>query len=42
MIDSASTARARAVLIVREINRCGIKLRRSGQELIGPCPVCDW
>ena len=31
---------ARAVPIQTEIERRGIKLRRSGAELIGPCPRC--
>src|SRR6516162_11456759 len=32
--------RARRVPIADEINRRGIKLRRVGEELIGPCPKC--
>jgi hypothetical protein len=32
--------RARSVPIETEIERRGIKLKRSGQELIGPCPRC--
>jgi CHC2 zinc finger/Toprim domain len=37
---SAAIARARDVPIEQEIARRGIKLRRSGGDLIGPCPVC--
>ena len=32
--------RARSVPIETEIERRGIKLKRNGQELIGPCPRC--
>jgi hypothetical protein len=32
--------RARSVPIESEIERRGIKLRRQGQELVGPCPHC--
>jgi DNA primase len=31
---------ARAVRLEDEIARRGIKLRKSGAELVGPCPVC--
>ena len=34
------TARARAVPIGDVIDRRGIKLKRIGEELIGPCPKC--
>ena len=37
---NARVANARAVPIEREVERRGIKLRRSGDELIGPCPKC--
>jgi phage/plasmid primase-like uncharacterized protein len=40
MIDAASIARARAVRIAHEIHRRGLRLRRCGHELVGPCPVC--
>ncbi|HZC56023.1 MAG TPA: AAA family ATPase [Xanthobacteraceae bacterium] len=33
-------ARARAVPIENEIARRGIKLRREGKEMVGPCPRC--
>jgi putative DNA primase/helicase len=39
-IDSETLTRARAVRVVSEIHRRGIRLRRSGHELVGPCPVC--
>src|SRR5579885_831051 len=39
-IDAEALARARAVPIADEIHRRGIKLRRQGRELVGPCPVC--
>ena len=32
--------RARAVPIMHEIERRGIKLKRVGAEYIGPCPLC--
>jgi phage/plasmid primase-like uncharacterized protein len=35
-----SINRARAVPIEQEIARRGIKLRRAGVELVGPCPKC--
>ncbi|MFG1238022.1 CHC2 zinc finger domain-containing protein [Xanthobacter autotrophicus DSM 597] len=31
---------ARAVSVLEVIDRRGIRLRRSGTELVGPCPVC--
>src|SRR3974390_390610 len=37
---SAWRDRARAVPIEREIDRRGIKLKRVGAELVGPCPKC--
>src|SRR3974390_1971934 len=37
---SAWRDRARAVPIEREIVRRGIKLKRVGAELVGPCPKC--
>jgi hypothetical protein len=39
-IDPAAIAIARAVRVAHEIHRRGIKLRRQGRELVGPCPVC--
>jgi hypothetical protein len=33
-------ANARAVPVADEIARRGIKMRRAGRELVGPCPVC--
>lgn len=33
-------ARARAVVIADELARRGVKLKRSGSELVGPCPAC--
>lgn len=33
-------ARARAVRVIDELERRGVKLRRSGAELVGPCPAC--
>jgi len=32
--------RARAVSVIDEINRRGIRLRRASAELVGPCPAC--
>jgi putative DNA primase/helicase len=40
MVDSASISQARAVRVAHEIHRRGIRLRRSGRELVGACPVC--
>jgi hypothetical protein len=40
MVDSETVARARGVRVAHEIHRRGIRLRRSGHELVGPCPVC--
>jgi phage/plasmid primase-like uncharacterized protein len=40
MISADAIARARAVRLEDEIARRGLKLRRTGAELIGPCPVC--
>ncbi len=39
-IPDAWIMRARGVPIESEIERRGIKLRRAGQEMIGPCPHC--
>jgi hypothetical protein len=39
-MNSALIERARAVHIEEEIARRGIKLRRQGRELVGPCPSC--
>ncbi|MEW6121626.1 MAG: CHC2 zinc finger domain-containing protein [Pseudomonadota bacterium] len=33
-------AEARAVSVVDEIDRRGIRLKRSGNEMVGPCPAC--
>ncbi len=33
-------AEARRVSVIHEVERRGIKLRRSGSEMVGPCPVC--
>ena len=41
MIASADIERARAVRLEDEIVSRGLKLRRAGTELIGPCPVCN-
>jgi phage/plasmid primase-like uncharacterized protein len=40
MISTADIERARAVPIEDEVARRGVKLRRSGAELVGPCPLC--
>jgi hypothetical protein len=40
MVDSKVVSRARAVHIAHEIHRRGIRLRRCGHELVGPCPIC--
>jgi putative DNA primase/helicase len=40
MIPADHIARARAVPIEHEIAHRGIRLRRAGAELIGPCPCC--
>jgi hypothetical protein len=40
MIDDTDIEAARAARIQDEVARRGIKLRRSGAELTGPCPVC--
>lgn len=40
MIAAADIERARDIAIEDEIARRGIKLRRAGAELIGPCLVC--
>jgi hypothetical protein len=40
MIANTDIERARAVRIEDEIARRGIKLKRQGSELVGPCPVC--
>jgi phage/plasmid primase-like uncharacterized protein len=39
-IPADLTQRARSASIETEIARRGIRLRRSGKELIGPCPRC--
>lgn len=33
-------ARARAIRVEHELERRGVRLRRAGAELTGPCPVC--
>jgi phage/plasmid primase-like uncharacterized protein len=40
MIGADHIKRARALPIEHEIARRGIKLKRAGAELIGPCPAC--
>jgi hypothetical protein len=40
MIDSDQLERARAQRVEDEIERHGVKLRRTGKELVGPCPRC--
>jgi phage/plasmid primase-like uncharacterized protein len=35
-----TVARAKAVRIESELARRGIRLKRAGRELVGPCPVC--
>jgi phage/plasmid primase-like uncharacterized protein len=40
MISADDIARARSVLLEHEIARRGIKLKRAGTELVGPCAVC--
>jgi phage/plasmid primase-like uncharacterized protein len=40
MIGADHIERARALPIEHEIARRGIKLKRAGAELIGPCPAC--
>jgi phage/plasmid primase-like uncharacterized protein len=40
MISADDIVRARAVLLEHEVIRRGLKLRRSGTELVGPCAVC--
>jgi hypothetical protein len=40
MVDSEAVARARAARVAHGIHRRGIRLRRSGRELVDPCPVC--
>lgn len=37
---SAWVADARLVSVLEVIDRRGIKLRRAGAEMVGPCPVC--
>jgi uncharacterized protein (DUF983 family) len=39
-VSSDAIAAARAAAIVNELDRRGIKLRRVGRELVGPCPRC--
>ena len=39
-ISAALIERARAIPIMSEVARRGIKLRRSGKHWIGPCPRC--
>ena len=40
MISAADIERARSVLLEDEVIRRGLKLKRAGSELIGPCGVC--
>jgi hypothetical protein len=40
MIDADHIERARSVRLEDEIARRGIKLKRAGTELVGPCAVC--
>jgi phage/plasmid primase-like uncharacterized protein len=40
VISAADIERARTVLLEHEIARRGIKLKRAGTELVGPCAVC--
>jgi phage/plasmid primase-like uncharacterized protein len=40
MIPAADIERARAVKLEDEIVRRGLKLKRAGVELCGPCPAC--
>jgi putative DNA primase/helicase len=40
MITATDIERARAVPVEHEVARRGIKLKRQGAELVGPCPVC--
>jgi putative DNA primase/helicase len=40
MISSDAIERARSVLLEHEVAQRGIKLRRVGTELIGPCAAC--
>jgi hypothetical protein len=39
-MNADTVERARSIPIESEIMRRGIKLRRQGQELVGPCPRC--
>ena len=39
-LDDEVVSRAHAVPLDHEIHRRGIRLRRRGRELVGPCPVC--
>jgi len=38
--DDQRLPRARAVRVLEELERRGVKLRRAGGEFVGPCPVC--
>lgn len=40
MVDPGLVARARRTRIMDELERRGVKLRRSGAEMVGPCPAC--
>jgi putative DNA primase/helicase len=40
MIPADHIERARAMPVEHEITRRGIKLKRAGADLIGPCPAC--
>jgi DNA primase len=37
---AAALCAAKAVLIENDLARRGVKLKREGRELVGPCPVC--
>jgi hypothetical protein len=39
-LDSDTISLARSTRIEAELGRRGVKLRRSGHELVGPCPAC--
>jgi Toprim domain len=41
MFTEDELGRARAVSVLEIAERHGARLKRSGHELIGPCPVCD-
>jgi hypothetical protein len=40
MINASDIELARCVRIEDELQRRGIKLKRQGTELVGPCPIC--